>query len=147
MAGTLDRHFFVASDVTPDRIRPVPEEGPKDFGSRLRQERERRGIPLREIAKATKISVSSLEALERNQVSRLPGGVFTRAFVRSYAVQIGLDPDRTMREFLDAFPEVQRPETADSIGHDVAVQRWSGWRMLLGAVILLALIAVKFYFW
>ena len=75
-----------------------------DFGANLRQARERRGISLRQIATATKISVSALEALEKNDISRLPGGIFTRAFVRSYAAEIGLDPEQTVREFLTEFP-------------------------------------------
>src|SRR5262245_743874 len=75
-----------------------------DFGSRMRQVREQRGISLRQIAEATKISVSALEALERNDISRLPGGIFSRAFVRSYAAEIGVDPEQTVREFLSQFP-------------------------------------------
>jgi cytoskeletal protein RodZ len=74
-----------------------------DFGGKLRQARERRGVSLRQIAASTKISVSALEALERNDVSRLPGGIFSRAFVRSYALEVGLDPDATVREFLERF--------------------------------------------
>ena len=42
-------------------------------------------MTLRQIAGATKISIGVLEALERNDISRLPGGIFSRAFVRSYA--------------------------------------------------------------
>ena len=64
-----------------------------DFGGRLREARERRGVTLRQIAAATKISVRVLEALERNDISLLPGGIFSRAFVRSYAIQVGLDPE------------------------------------------------------
>src|SRR5438093_9503255 len=75
-----------------------------DFGSKLRAARERRGLSLRQIAGATKISVSALEALERNEISRLPGGIFSRAFVRSYALEVGLDPDATIQEFLAQFP-------------------------------------------
>jgi len=75
-----------------------------DFGARMRQVREQRGVSLREIADATKISVSALEALERNDISRLPGGIFSRGFVRSYAAQIGIDPEQTVREFLSQFP-------------------------------------------
>src|SRR5919197_5149945 len=75
-----------------------------DFGGRLREARERRGLTLRQIADATKISVAVLEALERNDVSRLPGGIFGRAFVRSYAIEVGLDPERTIREFITRFP-------------------------------------------
>ncbi len=76
-----------------------------DFGGKLRQARERRGISLRQIAASTKISVAALEALERNDISRLPGGIFSRAFVRSYALEVGLDPDETVREFLERFHE------------------------------------------
>ncbi len=77
---------------------------PGDFGSRLRDARERRGITLRQIANATKISVGVLEALERNDISRLPGGIFGRAFVRSYAVEVGLDPEATIQDFMATFP-------------------------------------------
>lgn len=76
-----------------------------DFGASLREARERAGITLRAISANTKISVLTLEALERNDVSRLPGGVFTRAFVRSYAKEVGLDPEETLNRFLQQFPE------------------------------------------
>jgi cytoskeletal protein RodZ len=76
-----------------------------DFGAHLRQAREQRGVSLREIAERTKISVLALEALERNDISRLPGGIFTRAFVRSYASEVGLDPEDTVRRFLARFPD------------------------------------------
>ena len=66
--------------------------------------RERRGITLRQIANATKISVGVLDALERNDISRLPGGIFGRAFVRSYAVEVGLDPEATIQDFMATFP-------------------------------------------
>jgi cytoskeleton protein RodZ len=74
-----------------------------DFGGKLRLARERRGISLRQIAASTKISIAALEALERNDVSKLPGGIFTRAFVRSYAHEVGLDPGETVHEFLERF--------------------------------------------
>jgi cytoskeleton protein RodZ len=75
-----------------------------DFGSMLRRARERRGVSVRQLASATKISVAALEALEQNDISRLPGGIFSRAFVRSYAVEVGLDPEKTIQQFVDAFP-------------------------------------------
>jgi cytoskeleton protein RodZ len=74
-----------------------------DFGDKLREARQRRGVSLRDIADRTKISVSALESLERSDPSRLPGGIFSRAFVRSYASEVGLDPDVTLREFVDRF--------------------------------------------
>src|ERR1700746_2378790 len=76
----------------------------EDFGGSLRKARARRGISLRQIAASTKISAAALEALERNDISRLPGGIFSRAFVRSYAIEVGLDPEATIAEFVAQFP-------------------------------------------
>lgn len=75
------------------------------LGRRLRAERERRRITLESIAANTKISVSLLKGLERDDVSRWPGGIFRRSFVRAYAQAIGLDPDDTVREFLERHPD------------------------------------------
>lgn len=82
-----------------------------DFGAHLRQAREQRGVSLRQIAERTKISTLALEALERNDISRLPGGIFTRAFVRSYAREVGLDPEDTVRRFVARFPDASAEET------------------------------------
>ncbi len=80
------------------------EQAGESFGSTLRAARERRGVSLRQIANATKISLGVLEALERNDFSRLPGGIFSRAFIRSYAAEVGLDPDATIQDFLAQLP-------------------------------------------
>ncbi|MCH2253794.1 MAG: DUF4115 domain-containing protein [Vicinamibacterales bacterium] len=77
---------------------------PTDVGARLRAAREAKQISLREIAATTKISVSALEALEENDVAQLPGGIFTRAFVRSYATEVGLDPEEVVRDFVAQVP-------------------------------------------
>ena len=74
-----------------------------DFGVKLREARERKGMSLRQIADVTKISVAMLDALERNDISRLPGGIFSRAFVRSFASEVGLDPEATIGEFITQF--------------------------------------------
>jgi len=75
------------------------------FGTRLRRERERRQIALSSVSANTNISVSLFEALERGDLSRWPKGIFRRAFVRSYAEGIGLDPNVIVREFLEQFPD------------------------------------------
>ncbi|RPJ59854.1 MAG: helix-turn-helix domain-containing protein, partial [Acidobacteria bacterium] len=81
----------------------MPEHPPQDFGAYLREARLSQGISLRQIAARTKISLQALEALERNDVQRLPGGIFTRAFVRAYAREVGLDPERMVRFFVARF--------------------------------------------
>lgn len=102
-----------------------PERTSSGFGAKLREARERRGVTLRQIANATKISVGVLESLERNDISKLPGGIFGRAFVRSYAVEVGLDPEETIQDFIAQFPNdsVTAGHPASDQGEDhVAVE-------------------------
>jgi len=77
----------------------------ESFGARLRQRREERQISLLTIAEQTKIKLSLLDALERDDVSHWPSGIFRRAFIRAYAQAIGLDPDVVVREFFEVYPE------------------------------------------
>jgi transcriptional regulator with XRE-family HTH domain len=75
------------------------------LGARLRDQRIRQRVDLRAIAAETKISESLLEALERDDVSRWPSGIFRRAFIRAYAQAIRLNPDEVVREFLERYPD------------------------------------------
>ena len=74
-----------------------------DIGTELREGRERRGMSLSVLAAATKISVATLQAMERGDFARLPGGVFTRGFLRAYSREVGLDPEQTVQHYLDQF--------------------------------------------
>ncbi|HEX9406355.1 MAG TPA: RodZ domain-containing protein [Thermoanaerobaculia bacterium] len=69
------------------------------FGEELRREREIRGISLKEIADATKISKRFLEAIERNDHRTLPAPVFTRGFIREYARYLGLNADEIVNRY------------------------------------------------
>jgi transcriptional regulator with XRE-family HTH domain len=77
----------------------------ESFGRRLRLERERRQIALTSIAENSKISVSLLRDLERDDVSKWPPGIFRRSFMRAYAQAVGLDVEATTHEFLERFPD------------------------------------------
>jgi cytoskeletal protein RodZ len=82
----------------------MAEAASPTVGQRLKAQRERRGIALADVAASTKISKAALLAIERDDIKRLPGGIFTRAFVRSYAQALGVNPDETVREFMAQFP-------------------------------------------
>lgn len=69
------------------------------FGEELRREREVRGISLKEISDATKISKRFLEAIERNDHKTLPAPVFTRGFVREYARYLGLNSEEIVNRY------------------------------------------------
>src|SRR5687768_16869375 len=75
------------------------------FGARLRLQREQQQVTLTAIAAETKISLSLLEGLERDDVSRWPKGLFRRAYIRAYAQAIGLDPDPVVMEFVALYPD------------------------------------------
>src|SRR5262245_7226640 len=75
------------------------------FGARLRAQRERQQVALATIANQTKIRVSLLEELEKDDVTHWPHGIFRRSYVRSYALAIGLEPDAVAREFLELYPD------------------------------------------
>ena len=87
-----------------EKSHPVTDTSTNNLGSRLKAAREARGIELRQVSVTTKISMSALEALERSDVSRLPGGIFSRAFVRAFAAEVGLDPETAVADFLEEFP-------------------------------------------
>jgi cytoskeletal protein RodZ len=78
---------------------------PDSLGARLRRQREDRQIDLISISHQTKIKLALLEALERDDVSQWPSGIFRRAYIRAYAHIIGLDPDVVVREFLEVHPD------------------------------------------
>lgn len=78
---------------------------PESLGARLRQRRESQQISLSTIADVTKIKLSLLEGLERDDISHWPAGIFRRAYIRSYARAIHVDPDTLVREFLDVHPD------------------------------------------
>jgi transcriptional regulator with XRE-family HTH domain len=103
------------------------------LGRQLRSERERRRITLESIAANTKISMSLLKALERDDVSRWPAGIFRRSFVRTYAEAIGLDPDDTLAEFLSRFPDPEGSAAAPPAAADPFARRAaeSGFRLTL----------------
>ena len=74
-------------------------------GARLKQLRESKRVTLRQIANTTRIAMSALEAIERDEVKKLPGGIFARSFVRAYASELKLDVEQTVAEFFAQFPE------------------------------------------
>lgn len=76
----------------------------EEFGPSLRRQRELRGLSLQEIAARTKIGAAQFAAMERNDFSRWPAGIFGRAFLRAYAEEVGLDGELVVRQFLQLFP-------------------------------------------
>lgn len=82
-----------------------------DAGTQLRNARQQRGVTIEQVAERTKISLRILRAIERNAFDQLPGGVFTRGFLRAYAREVGLPPEDVVRDYVSEF---EPPEPAQT---------------------------------
>ena len=78
------------------------------FVTRLRRHRQRNQVSLDEVATATRVKRELLEALENNDLSEWPKGLYARAWIRGYANVVGLDPDSQVDEFCRLFPQGDR---------------------------------------
>ena len=70
-----------------------------DVGGELRRARTARHLSLAEISNRTKISPALLHAIEDNRFDRVPGGLFTRGYLRAYAREVELDPEAIVEQY------------------------------------------------
>lgn len=80
-----------------------------NFGATFRKAREESGLTLDKIAAETRISSRFLTAIENEDFHLLPGGVFNRGFIRSYAERIGLDQDQALADYDRLSVAVEEP--------------------------------------
>ncbi|WP_290586738.1 RodZ domain-containing protein [Alicyclobacillus sp.] len=76
----------------------------RTLGDRLREQRLRQGMDLDTLQAVTKIRKRYLEAIEAGDWSVLPGDVYARGFVRSYAEAVGLDGRALLEAYVDGLP-------------------------------------------
>ena len=97
------------------------------FGERLKHERQKREISLDEVSQATKISTRMLRAIEQEQFDVLPGGIFNKSFVRSYARHLGLNEDEIVANYLEVVranePQEQNGLTTEAEARKIMEQR------------------------
>lgn len=75
------------------------------FGEQIKAAREAQGITLREVSEQTRITLRHLNAIENEDFKALPGGVFNRSFIKSYARYIGFDENKALQLYQDAARE------------------------------------------
>jgi cytoskeleton protein RodZ len=69
------------------------------LGEKLRQAREERGISISEVAEQTRISPHYLDSIENDDYRTLPGGIFNKGFVKSYAKYVGVDEQEALQDY------------------------------------------------
>ncbi len=129
-----------------------------EFGTELRKERESRGIGLETISDSTKISGRYLAALEQERFEQLPGGVFNKGIMRSYARVVGLDEEAWVSRYMAAYQQsgqlkdddadwiafaenVGKSREHDGVRPDMRL-RWAG-----VAVLVLLLVGLGWFVW
>jgi cytoskeleton protein RodZ len=90
-----------------DAVDPGPS-----LPDRLTAARERKGVDLARAERDTKIRVRYLSALESGDYRDLPGAVYTKGFLRNYAIYLGLDPEDVLRQWRRERGEATAPEPA-----------------------------------
>jgi hypothetical protein len=81
------------------RDRGLASEPAPGLPERLLSARERKGVDLYRAERDTKIRARYLAALERGDYRELPGAVYTKGFLRNYALYLGLDPDDVLLQW------------------------------------------------
>ncbi len=123
-----------------------------EVGPVLREARNRRKIELSEVEATTRIRIRYLRAIENEEWDVLPGEVYTRGFIRTYASYLGLDGERLAedhRRSIEAAgsrtsaPDPTPVAVSRPAGPSELRQRLPGSSWLVGAaVVLLAVVAI-----
>lgn len=69
------------------------------LGEKLRQAREERGVSISEVAEQTRISAQYLGCIENDDYRTLPGGIFNKGFVKSFAKVVGIDEQEALQDY------------------------------------------------
>lgn len=80
-------------------------------GYTLRQERERQNLSISDVEEGTSIRAIYIEAIEAGEYDKLPGNVYTKGFIKSYAKFLDMDVDALVKEFLADIAELTPPES------------------------------------
>jgi curved DNA-binding protein CbpA len=88
-------------DYEPDTIMEQKIDAATEFtGAFLRQIREYKNVPMERLVEMTRISKTHLEAIEGENIARLPADAYTRGFVSQYAKVLKLNPDLVATSYL-----------------------------------------------
>jgi len=120
------------------------------IGSDLRRARTRREIELSEVEAATRIRTRFLHAIEREEWDVLPGGVYTRGFIRTYANFLGLDGDRLADDYRHEVEDTDTQRSETAVAAPAPPSKRNAWLrasplplvLAVGGAILVAVVAI-----
>src|SRR4051794_18032436 len=83
------------------------------LGEKLRQAREQKGFTLSEVAEQTRISPLYLESIENDDYGILPGGIFNKGFVKSYAKFVGINEQEALLDYTRLISATEEPNDGE----------------------------------
>ncbi len=92
-APSLGRHLQAVSEVSEAFVTT------ESIGSFLKRQRELKAMSIAEVSRVTRIPATTLSAIESDHFDDLPGEVFVRGFLRSYAQAVGVVPNEVLARY------------------------------------------------
>jgi cytoskeleton protein RodZ len=134
-------------------LAPGKTEGDMSVGAQLRSSREARGLSIDAVAHMTRVQPRILAAIERDDVRAVPPRPFGRGFVKAYAREIGLDAEKTTRDYFAQFAPIAQPPGRETElperSSSPRTREWSsvfthGWSFAVVSLGVLAVITLAF---
>lgn len=121
-----------------------------DLGQQLKNARQEKGLSLEDIQSITKIQKRYLESIENGEFQHLPGPFYMKAFVKSYAEAVGLDPEALLAEYGNELPKAS--QTVESLPprksrSPVPSSRRKLWSMLPGVLVFVLVVGLLAVIW
>lgn len=120
-----------------------------DLGQVLKKARLEKKISLDDLQETTKIRKAYLEAIEEGNYKKLPGTFYVRAFIKSYAEAIGLDPNEVLQLYQNVIP-ASEPEPVEPIRttrtsrNSERIGRWASTALVITFVVLI--VGIIYYY-
>ncbi|MFC7679537.1 helix-turn-helix domain-containing protein [Paenibacillus sp. GCM10028914] len=86
-----------------------------ELGQQLREARLQKGMSLDDVQEVTKIRKRYLEAIEAGDYKVLPGSFYVRAFIKTYAEAVGLNPDELLEGHKQDVPKAEPEATMEPV--------------------------------
>lgn len=122
-----------------------------ELGQLLKKARTERGLTLDDLQETTKIRKRYLECIEEGNYKALPGNFYVRAFIKSYAEAVGLDPNEVLRLYRNVIPLAEPESSAEPLAPKRTISKrtdkWSRW--VTGVMVVsffLLIIGLIYYF-
>lgn len=113
------------------------------FGRYLQSMRLAQKINLEEVSSETRIAISNLKLIEKEDLEALPDEVFVKGFLRSYARAIGADGDQAVKLYEGRLNMISRLTDAGSFSPRSSLFAWRN--LILSIIAILAVIVLSLY--